>query len=68
MDEIGIAVVIIALMIGLSILTSSITCHSKAAALNYRASYAPFQGCVLIKRDGSKVLLEQLREFSVNEY
>ena len=33
----------------------------KAHASGYRCDYALFQGCVLIKPDGKRILLQQLR-------
>ena len=39
------------------------SCSAKATALGYNYSYKWFQGCLLIRKDGSRVLLEQLRDF-----
>ena len=39
------------------------TCSAKANALDYNYNFKVFQGCLLIREDGSKVLLEQLRDF-----
>lgn len=36
-------------------------CTSKAKALGYKCEWGIFQGCVLEKPNGSKVLLENLR-------
>ena len=66
MNELTILIAFILVTTGCSILARSFECHAKASALGYSASYAPFQGCVLIKKDGTKVLLEQLRDFSGN--
>jgi hypothetical protein len=38
-------------------------CEAKANALGYKFNYQYFQGCVLEKSNGKKVLLQQLREF-----
>lgn len=38
-------------------------CTAKAEALGYMSDYKLFQGCVLEKPNGKKVLLEQLRDF-----
>ena len=40
------------------------SCSAKATALGYNYNYKWFQGCLLIREDGSKVLLEQLRDFN----
>lgn len=42
---------------------SKAVCTSKANALGYLSDYKIFQGCVLEKPNGKKVLLEQLRDF-----
>ena len=38
-------------------------CTAKATALNYKYDFKFFQGCVLEKPNGKKILLEQLRDF-----
>ena len=50
-------------MVGLDYTTEKAQCNSKANALGYSHDYGYLQGCVLIKPDGKKVLLEQLRDF-----
>ena len=40
---------------------SQLECTSKAKALGYKCEWGVFQGCVLEKPNGSKVLLENLR-------
>ena len=40
---------------------SQLECTSKAKALGYKCEWGIFQGCVLEKPNGSKVLLENLR-------
>lgn len=49
--------------IGFVYITNKIACSSKANALGYKSNYAFFQGCVLEKPNGKKVLLQQLRDF-----
>ena len=44
--------------------TANSTCGAKANALGYKYDFKIFQGCLLIKPDGQKVLLEQLRDFN----
>lgn len=61
-DTIAIIIVLI-LFLGLSYAICQKNCTAKAHALGYSCDYALFQGCVLIKPDGKRVLLEQLREF-----
>ena len=39
-------------------------CNAKAKALNYTSDYGLLQGCVLIKNNGEKALLEQLRIYN----
>ena len=51
------------LMFGGLFITSKIRCESKAKALGYSCDYKLYQGCLLIKPDGKRVLLEQLRDF-----
>lgn len=36
-------------------------CSSKATAIGYKYEFGVFQGCVLEKPNGQKILLEQLR-------
>ena len=38
-------------------------CEAKANALGYKYDFKYFQGCVLEKPNGKKVLLQQLRDF-----
>lgn len=49
-------------VLGGSYWTSKIACETKAQALGYQCNYKLFQGCLLTKPDGKKVLLEQLRD------
>ena len=39
------------------------SCTAQANVLGYKSYYGIFEGCVLEKPDGKKVLLKQLREF-----
>lgn len=50
-------------VLGGAYLVNLCECYSKAKALEYQCDYKPFQGCLLIKPDGKRVLLEQLRDF-----
>ena len=65
--EIIVTLTFIAGVLILAFLAGFAQCNAKAVALGYRADYKPFQGCVLIKKNGQKVLLEQLREFTTPE-
>jgi len=56
-------VIVFGLIFGGVFITSKIECESKAEALGYSCDYKFFQGCLLIKPDGKRVLLEQLRDF-----
>lgn len=62
-DTIAIIIVLI-LSLGLVYAISQKNCTAKANALGYNCDYALFQGCVLIKPDGKRILLEQLREYN----
>lgn len=68
LKEISVAAVVFilsfVLVIGFSYLFDKIECSSKARALGYSCSYGAFQGCVLIKPNGKRILLEQLREYN----
>ena len=57
-------ILIIAVLFGLGYTVSNAKCHAKAEALGYQCDYRPMQGCVLIKPNGKKILLEQLREYA----
>ena len=57
------SILLISAMIGFVYITNKIECSSKANALGYKSNYAFFQGCVLEKPNGKKVLLQQLRDF-----
>ena len=57
-------ILIIALAITGCYFSEKAECSAKATALDYNHSYKWFQGCLLIREDGSKVLLEQLRDFN----
>ena len=39
-------------------------CEAKANALGYKYDFKYFQGCVLEKPNGKKVLLQQLRDYN----
>ena len=56
-------VFIMGLAIGLVYKIEQISCSAKSKAINYNYEYGWLQGCVIIKPDGKKVLLEQLRKF-----
>lgn len=65
MDEDIKAVLLFVLLVVMVILfyfvVSQLECTSKAKALGYKCEWGIFQGCVLEKPNGSKVLLENLR-------
>ena len=66
-EILGIVVVFILIssfVFGFCYLVDKTECSIKARALGYSCSYGFFQGCVLIKPDGKRILLEQLREFN----
>ena len=41
----------------------SFSCSQKGKAIGLQAKYNIFAGCIITKKDGQKVLLEQLRDF-----
>ena len=49
------------LIVVMVFVSSQLECTSKAKALGYKCEWGIFQGCVLEKPNGSKVLLENLR-------
>ena len=57
-------ILIIALALTGCYFSAKAECSAKATALGYNHNYKWFQGCLLIREDGSKVLLEQLRDFN----
>lgn len=57
-------VIILLLSFALIYFGANSTCGAKANALGYKHNFKIFQGCLLIKPDGQKVLLEQLRDFN----
>lgn len=57
-------ILVIALAITGCYYATKAECSAKATALGYNYNYKWFQGCLLIREDGSKVLLEQLRDFN----
>ena len=64
MAEFNLIVITVLLILGLGVFMSNWECHAKADALGYACNYKPIQGCVLIKPDGKRVLLQQLRDYS----
>ena len=52
--------IVVMVVVMVSVL-SQLECTSKAKALGYKCEWDIFQGCVLEKPNGSKVLLENLR-------
>lgn len=60
----SVVILVIALVITGCYYAAKASCSAKATALGYSYSYKCFQGCLLIREDGSKVLLEQLRDFN----
>ena len=52
--------IVVMVVVMVSVL-SQLECTSKAKALGYKCEWGIFQGCVLEKPNGSKVLLENLR-------
>ena len=59
-----VGILVLALAIAGCYFTAKASCSAKATALGYNHSFKWFQGCLLIREDGSKVLLEQLRDFN----
>lgn len=59
-----VSVAIIGLCVLLGFGASSFSCAQTGKALNLKANYSFFAGCVITKKDGTKVLLEQLRGFN----
>ena len=62
-------VILIVVTVGLPILAligayqmEKIQCSKKADVLGYNHEFGFFEGCVLVRKDGSKLLLKQLRE------
>lgn len=56
--------IMFAITLGITYCSSNARCHAKAEALGYQCDYKLMQGCVLIKPNGKKILLEQLREYA----
>ncbi len=59
-----VAVVIVGIFALLGFGAGSFSCAQTGKALNLQANYKFFAGCVITKKDGTKVLLEQLRDFN----
>ena len=59
-----VSVAIIGICVLLGFGASSFSCAQTGKALNLQANYNVFAGCVITKKDGTKVLLEQLRDFN----
>ena len=63
-DELLVLLVIILLFTGFiagGVKVSQLECTSKAKALGYKCEWGIWQGCVLEKPNGDKILLEKLR-------
>ena len=56
-------IVVMVILFAGNYLAAETRCTAKAEALGYMSDYKFFQGCVLEKPNGKKVLLEQLRDF-----
>lgn len=56
-------IVLMVILFAGNYLAAETRCTAKAEALGYMSDYKLFQGCVLEKPNGKKVLLEQLRDF-----
>lgn len=54
-------ILFLAFIVGLGYKTEQISCSAKATAINCDYEFGWWQGCVLIKPDGKRILLEQLR-------
>lgn len=67
MSETKLAVIIgvlVCLLIATMHTIDKTKCTYKAKALGYQCHYGMLEGCVLIKPDGKRILLEQLRDFN----
>lgn len=53
-----------AFLISIDYILEKKECTEKASAIGYQYNFGFFKGCVLIKPDGKKILLEQLRDFN----
>ena len=49
------------LIVGLRYKSEQMSCAAKAKVMNYCYEFGRWQGCVLIKPDGEKILLEPVR-------
>lgn len=56
-------IIIVAIVIGITYGADYLECSAAAKILEYQSEYNPFIGCVLIKPNGKKVLLKQLRDY-----
>ena len=56
-------ILVIVLVIAGCYFSAKATCSAKAQALGYEHDYKFYQGCLLTKPDGQKVLLEQIRDY-----
>lgn len=63
MTELKVSLIVLIAIVCFACLTSMLECHSKANALGYKCSWGWFQDCVVTKPNGSKALLQQLRDF-----
>lgn len=50
------------LVLYIGIQSDKYSCKRTANTLGYSCEYSVWTGCILVKPDGSKMLLEQLRE------
>ena len=66
MNDLICALLIILGLCGIVYGLSNVQCSAKASALGYAYDYKPFQGCVLVKPNGHKILLQQLRSCDDN--
>ena len=62
-ETVGLTAVLIISAACLCYFAAKATCSAKAQALGYEHDYKFYQGCLLTKPDGQKVLLEQIRDY-----
>lgn len=62
-----VALIMVALVVGIAYFMDKISCNATARALSFTPHYSIFTGCVVEKPNGTRVLLDQIRNVGISK-
>lgn len=62
-----VALIMVALVVGIAHFMDKISCNATAKILGFTPHYSIFTGCVVEKPNGTRVLLDQIRNVGISK-